>query len=149
MKVSEVMTRDVLVITPQETIQRAAQHMAETGCGALPIEENQHLVGMVTDRDIVLRALAHGMSHDTPVREIMSTGVKYCFDDEELGQIGRNMADIQVKRLAVLNREKRLVGIVSLGDLANSEDAEAASMALSGISEPCEAHVSQGSRPGK
>ena len=92
--------------------------MAEIDAGALPVGENDRLVGMITDRDIAVRAVADGKGPDTPIREIMTTEVKYCFEDDEIDEVALNMADIQVRRLPVLNDQKRLVGIISLGDIA-------------------------------
>jgi CBS domain-containing protein len=101
----------------------------------LPVGENDRLVGVVTDRDIALRAVAQGKAPSTKVREVMSREVKYCFDDEDLDHVARNMADIQVRRLPVVNRDKRLVGIVSLGDVALT-DKKAGATAVRGVSEP-------------
>ncbi|HKF99730.1 MAG TPA: CBS domain-containing protein, partial [Xanthobacteraceae bacterium] len=92
--------------------------------------------GMITDRDIAIRAVAAGKSPDTPVREIMSAEVKYCFEDDDLNEIAQNMADNQLRRLPVLNHDKRLVGIVSLGDMALTDGPVNAGSALCGISEP-------------
>jgi CBS domain-containing protein len=135
MRVSEAMTRDVRVANPNESICDVAKIMAEIDAGAVPVGENDKLVGMITDRDIAVRAVAQHKGPDTPVREIMSHEVKYCFDDEDLDHVARNMADIQVRRLPVVNREKRLVGILSLGDLAQKEK-KAAGKAVSGVSKP-------------
>src|SRR5439155_10282909 len=135
MRVSEAMTRDVRVANPNESICDVAKIMAEIDAGAVPVGENDKLVGMITDRDIAVRAVAQHKGPDTPVREIMSHEVKYCFDDEDLDHVARNMADIQVRRLPVVNREKRLVGILSLGDLAQKEK-QAAGQAVSRVSKP-------------
>jgi CBS domain-containing protein len=143
MLVSELMTRDVRVAAPNDTLERAATMMGQVDAGAIPVGENDRLVGMITDRDIAVRAVAQGKPAQTPVREVMSTQVKYCFEDDDIEDVARNMADIQVRRLPVLNRDKRLVGIVSLGDLA-VEHAVQASTALSGISEPGGQHSQTG-----
>jgi len=135
MQVSELMTRDVRIVAPSDTIERAAAMMGEVDAGAIPVGENDRLVGMITDRDIAVRAVAQGKPPQTPVREVMSSDVKYCFEDERIEDVARNMGDIQVRRLPVLNRDKRLVGIVSLGDLAVEHVAQAGA-ALSNISEP-------------
>jgi CBS domain-containing protein len=135
MKISECMTRDVRIANPNETIREAARMMCECDAGILPVGENDRLVGMITDRDIALRAVAEGKGPETKVRDVMSAEVKYCFDDEDIDDAARNMAEQQIRRLPVLNREKRLVGIVSLGDLACSrETADEAQTALTGIS---------------
>jgi CBS domain-containing protein len=136
MQISEVMCSDVNIANPRQSIREAAQMMAELDAGALPVGENDRLVGMITDRDIAVRAVAAGKGPDTPVREVMSPDVKYCFMDDEVVEVAHNMADIKVRRLPVLNGEKRLVGIVSLGDIALAEGPESAGHALCGISEP-------------
>jgi CBS domain-containing protein len=136
MRVSEAMSRDVRLANPGQSIRDVAKAMAEIDAGALPVSDNDRLVGMITDRDIAIRAVAAGKGPETPVREVMSTDVKYCFEDEELDHVAQNMADIQVRRLPVVNREKRLVGIVSLGDVALHEGEEAAGEAVTGVSQP-------------
>ena len=134
--IRDVMTGNVKLVGPTQTIREAAQLMASADIGSLPVGEDDRLVGMVTDRDLALRAIAHGLGHDTPVRDVMSTEkVLYCYDDEDLDQVAKNMGDVQVRRLPVVNREKRLVGIVSLGDLATHE-RKAATRAVSGVSKP-------------
>lgn len=140
MKVSEAMTRDVRVAVPTQTIQDAAKLMADIDAGVLPVGENDRLVGMLTDRDIAVRAVALGKGPQTPVREVMTAEVKYCFDDEDTDQVARNMADQQLRRLPVVNRDKRLVGILALGDLATMQGSQPAGEALSGISQPGGAH---------
>jgi CBS domain-containing protein len=136
MRVSEAMTREVRVATPGQSIRDVAKMMAELDAGAMPVGENDRLIGMITDRDIAVRAVAQGKGPDTPVRDVMSTEqVLYCYDDEDLDHVAKNMGDEQVRRLPVVNREKRLVGIVSLGDLATRE-RKAGSKAVSGVSQP-------------
>ncbi len=135
MRVSEAMTRDVRIANPGQSIREAAKIMADIGAGAVPVGENDRLVGMITDRDIAIRAVAAGKGPDTPVREVMSKDVKYVFDDEELEHAAKNMGDIQVRRLPVVNREKRLVGIVSLGDVAQKEDTQTTGEATAGVSQ--------------
>jgi CBS domain-containing protein len=137
MKVSEAMTREVRLVTPDKTIREAAGLMAEMDIGALPVEENDRLVGMITDRDISVRAVAQGRGPDTPVREVMSGEIKYCFDDQSIDEVTQNMGDLRVRRLPVVNRQKRLVGILSLGDLALEDTSQdEAGEALSQISRP-------------
>ena len=140
MRVSEAMTRDVRLAQPGQTIRDAARIMADIDAGAVPVSENDRLVGMITDRDIAVRAVAAGKGPDTPVREVMSQDVKYCYDDEDLDHVARNLGDIRVRRLPVVNREKRLVGIVSLGDLA-LKDERAAGKAVKGVSKPGGPHA--------
>ena len=140
MRVSDCMTRDVRVATPGQSIRDVAKIMAEIDAGIMPVGENDRLIGMISDRDIAIRAVAQGKGPDTPVRDVMSTEkVLYCYDDEELDTVAKNMGDVQVRRLPVVNREKRLVGIVSLGDLANRE-RKAATKAVSGVSKPGGSH---------
>jgi CBS domain-containing protein len=144
MKVSEAMTRDVRVASPEETVQKAAQTMADLDAGILPVGEEDHLIGMITDRDIAIRGIAKGKGPDAKVRDVMTAEVKYCFDDQEIEEVTRNMADIQVRRLPVLNRDKRLVGILSLGDIAISHDSKDAGEALQGISRHGGEHTQTG-----
>lgn len=146
MRIADAMSRDVKVINPDQSIIDAARMMADCDCGALPVAENDKLVGMLTDRDIVVRALAEGKSGDARIRDVMSPEVKYCFEDDDLDSVAQNMGDLQIRRLPVVTRDKRLVGIVSLGDIANTEETPAAG-ALHGISEPSSQHVSTGQRP--
>jgi len=140
MKISQVMSPDVKIANPAHTIRDAARMMAEIGSGALPVGDKDRLVGMITDRDIAIRGLAKGLKANAKVRDVMSGEVKYCFDDEDVGHVAHNMADIQVRRLPVVNRDKRLVGIVSLGDIAVAEGPETAGPAICGISEPKSLH---------
>ena len=134
MKVSKFMTRDVQLVTPTQTIRDAARMMAELDAGSLPVQQDDRLVGMITDRDIAVRAVAHGKSPDTPVRDVMSREVLYCFDDQEVKDIARNMGEVKVRRLPVVNRDKRLVGIISLGDLALNEEPDLTASAVTNIS---------------
>jgi CBS domain-containing protein len=136
MRVSEAMSDNVKIVNPGQSIREAARLMAELDCGCLPVGEEGRLVGMITDRDIAVRAVAQGMSSKTPIRDVMSPEVKYCFEDAQLDEVAQNMADIKVRRLPVLDQKKRLVGILSLADLALTEDAACAASALSGISAP-------------
>ena len=136
MKVNEVMTRNVCIASPRMSIAQAAKMMAECDSGVLPVGEEDRLVGMITDRDIAIRAVARRKSHDTPMREVMSHEVLYCFDDEDIDDIARNMAEQQVRRLPVVNRDKRLVGIVSLGDLSLYARPQYAGEAIAAISQP-------------
>ena len=135
MKVSEAMTRDPQIMRPDGTIQEAATMMQKIDAGALPVGEGDRLVGMITDRDIALRGVGQGKGPSAKVREVMTSDVKYCFDDEDLDQVCRNMGDLQVRRLPVINRDKRLVGILSLGDLSRTA-ADHAGEALANISRP-------------
>src|ERR671933_1354767 len=140
MRVSETMTRDVRIASPDQSIREAARIMAEIDAGVLPVGENDRLVGMITDRDIAIRAVAEGKGPDTSVREVMTEDVKYCFEDEDTDHVARNMADQQVRRLPVVNRDKRLVGILSLGDLAVMQGAGPAGEGPPSGSQPRGAH---------
>jgi len=114
--------------------------MAEIDAGAMPVGDNDRLVGMITDRDIAIRAVGQGKGPDTPVREVMSTEqVLYCYEDEDLDHVAKNMSEQQVRRLPVVSRDKRLVGIVSLGNLAQKE-GRSANKAVKGVSKPGGAH---------
>ena len=144
MQIAEVMSPDVRVINPDQPICDAARLMAEIDAGALPVGENDRLVGMITDRDIAIRAIAAHKGPETPVREVMSWDVKYCYDSDDLDDISRNMAEIKLRRLPVLNNAKRLVGIVSLADIALADGPEHAGSALCGISEPGGDHSQSG-----
>jgi CBS domain-containing protein len=146
MKVSDAMTRDVRIASPDDSIRAAARTMAEIDAGVLPVGENDRLVGMITDRDIALRAVAEGKSPDTSVRDVMSSDdVCYCFEDQDISDVAANMADIKVRRLPVVNRDKRLVGILSLGDISQADDQdEPAVRALCGVSEPGGLHSQSG-----
>ncbi len=137
MKVSEFMTQDVQVVTPDQPIQEAAQFMLRSDAGAMPVSEGDKLIGMVTDRDIAVRGVAEGLGPDTPVRDVMTEDLVYCFDDEEVEAVAMKMSDAQVRRMPVLSRDgENLVGIVSLGDISRSDQGEAASVALDGITDP-------------
>lgn len=144
MQVREAMTRDVRVANAEETIEQAARLMAGLDAGVLPVGENNRLVGMITDRDIAVRAVARGKGLGTKVREIMTEDVKYCFVDQQLDEVTQNMGDIQVRRLPVLDRDKQLVGILSLGDVAVITRDGAAGEALTGISRPGGSHSQTG-----
>lgn len=138
MQVGDLMTRAVELISPTDSIQEAARKMADDDFGVLPVAEYDRLVGVITDRDIVTRAVARGRMPDkTYVRDVMSTDVKYVYEDDSSDEAARRMARLQVKRLPVLNREKRLVGILSLGDMATTRlTVDKAGEALSAISRP-------------
>ena len=126
--VSELMTRDVRFVTPQESLQRAAQMMDELNVGALPVCDGDRLVGMVTDRDITIRSTAAGRSpQEAHVDEVMSTELRWCYEDQSLDDVMVQMGDSQIRRLPVVSHDEqhRLIGIVSLGDLATRTPAGA------------------------
>jgi CBS domain-containing protein len=130
------MTRDVRLLSPDQTIREAASLMADVDVGSLPVGENDRLVGMITDRDIVIRAVAQGKSADTKVADVMSKEMLYCFDTDDIDDVARNMGKAQVRRLPVVNSDKRLVGIVSLGDLARNDDPTTIGRTVSRLSTP-------------
>ena len=137
MRVSEAMTREVKICTPGQSIREVARTMAEIDAGAMPVGENDRLIGMITDRDIAIRGVAQGKGPDTPVREVMSEHVEYCYDDEDLNRVVEGMANVRVRRLPVVNREKRLVGILSMGDVARKADhRDVVAEAVAGVSTP-------------
>jgi CBS domain-containing protein len=138
MQVKDAMTTNVELASPTHTIRQAALLMGKTDCGALPVADKDSLVGMITDRDIAVRAVAAGKGPKTLVKEIMSAEVLYCYDDQTLKEVADNLGDQKVRRLPVMNREKRLVGILSLGDMARKTNGSADNIAdaLKAISEP-------------
>ncbi len=133
MKISDCMTPHVRLCAPNDTIQDAARTMKEMDVGLLPVGENDRLVGTITERDIVIRALAAGKGLDCQVKEAMSTGIHYCFDSDTIEAVAEKMAEQQIRRLPVLNKQKRMVGIVSLGDLAKASE-KVVGKTLKGIS---------------
>jgi CBS domain-containing protein len=119
--VYEVMTREVQSVSSRDTVRRAAQMMDDLNVGALPVCDGERLIGMVTDRDITVRATSAGLSPDDAlVEQVMSTDVRSCFEDQSLEEVARQMADTQIRRVPVVSHDdaRRLVGIVSLGDIA-------------------------------
>jgi len=135
-RISEVMTRDVEVISPDASLQQAAQMMDELNVGALPVCEGKELVGMITDRDITVRATAIGLRpSDTSVSEIMTEQTRWCTEDQSVDEVMKQMGDVQIRRLPVMNAAHELVGIVSLGDLATRQGGHT-DAALREISEP-------------
>ena len=135
-KVSEVMTRDVRLVGPDDTIRQAASIMVDSDIGSLPVAGNDRLIGMITDRDIVLRAVAQGLDAQTPVRAVMTDKIQYCFEDEDVTQVAEHMSGLGVRRLPVLSREKRLVGIISLSNVAHDGNDKATNKLLKGVAVP-------------
>ena len=136
MKILEIMTRNPELIDPDSSIRDAAKRMRDENFGALPVGENDRLIGMVTDRDIAVRGVAEDRTPaTTKVRDVMSQKIFYCFEDDDVEDAARCMADNQVRRLPILNRDKRLTGIVALADIAQSGE-ECETIALEGVSEP-------------
>ncbi|HEV2865333.1 MAG TPA: CBS domain-containing protein [Allosphingosinicella sp.] len=137
MKIAECMTTDVQVAKPDQPIREAAQFMLRADAGSLPVCDGDRLVGMITDRDIAVRAVAEGRGPDTPVQDAMTDHVDWCYDDDAVEDVAVRMSDLQVRRFPVISREdNKLVGMVSLGDLSRSDEADAASVALDGITDP-------------
>lgn len=136
MQIKDMMTRDVRTVPPGATLREAARAMAEADVGALPVAGTDRLIGMITDRDIAVRGVAAGKGPDAAVSEVMSPEVLYCFEDDDVNEVCANLAEQQVRRLPVINGEKRLVGIVSLADLASDGAAAKAGEALEGITRP-------------
>jgi CBS domain-containing protein len=141
MRVSELMSTEVQLCTPDDTLRDAAEAMGALGVGLLPVTDTKRLVGMISDRDIAVRGIGMGRGPEARVGDVMSTEVLYCFADQTLDEVAANMGDLQIRRLPVLDREKQLVGIISLGDIArNSADGECGE-ALSRISQPSAQHA--------
>ncbi|MGH8545734.1 MAG: CBS domain-containing protein [Gammaproteobacteria bacterium] len=141
MQIREIMSTEVEIIPTNASIREAAAKMKELDVGAIPVCDGQELKGLVTDRDIAVRAVAEGRdSSKTKVSDIMSTDLAYCFEDDEVEDAAQLMEVKQIRRLPILNREKHLVGIVSLGDLSirteGAEEQDLAAEALEEISEP-------------
>jgi len=135
--VKQLMSRDVEVISPEMTIRDAARAMRDGDFGMMPVGENDRMIGTISDRDIAIRGVAEGKSADTTVREVMSEGVVWVYEDDSVEEAARMMSENQVRRLPVVNRDKRLVGIVALGDFAvDPSEIEPAAEALSEISKP-------------
>lgn len=133
MQIKDIMTTDVKTLSPDQSIREAAALMEKIDSGALLINEGDRLVGMVTDRDIAIRAVAKGLDCDTPVSEVMSKSIRYCFDDESVQHVAENMAENEMRRMPVLNREKRLVGVVSLGNIASCHNQQTSDTVLQGV----------------
>jgi CBS domain-containing protein len=138
-QLKELMSRDVKVITPETTIKEAAKIMRDGNFGMLPVQENDRMIGAISDRDIAIRAVAVGLDFATKVRDVMSKGIFWAYEDETVDEAVAIMSERQVRRLPVVNRAKRLVGIVSLGDLAS--EMKPAAQALSEISRPISHHL--------
>jgi CBS domain-containing protein len=135
------MTPKVHLASPGESLRKVAKRMAADGVGFLPVGENDRLVGTITDRDIVVRAVAEGKDGNATVADVMTRDVKYCFDDEEIEDVVQNMGDIQVRRLPVVDRDKRLVGVISLADAVLKDDPATVGVALTGVVEPGGTHA--------
>lgn len=136
MKVRDVMTAQVVTARPTDTVQAVARIMSEVDTGAVPVSDNGKVVGIVTDRDIVIRVVAEGAGLDTAVSEVMSEHIHSCQDDDSVADAARQMADLQMRRLIVYGEDKKLAGIISLGDIAVDFGAKQVGKALEEISDP-------------
>ena len=136
MKVSEVMTRDVQTIRPDQPVQDAASFMLSADAGSIPVTDGDRLIGMITDRDIAVRGVAKGYGPETPVRELMTGDIICARVDDNVEEVATKMSEARVRRLPVIDSEDKLCGIVSLGDLSRETDDETATQALEGVSQP-------------
>ena len=136
MKISEVMTREVETIRPDQTVQDAARFMLKADAGSIPVAEGDRLIGMITDSDIAVRGIAKGYGPDTPVRELMTDDVICAQASDDVEEVATKRSEAQVRRLPVIDENERLCGIVSLGDLSRETDTETAAQALEGVSQP-------------
>jgi len=138
MKVKEIMTAGVQVIHPDDSLQAAAQKMSSHDIGFLPVLEANQLVGVITDRDLVLRGIAQGMNSDAMLgRELMTSPVINCFEDQDVNEVAKLMEESQIRRLVVLSRaDGRAVGVVSLGNLALNSKPDTSAEVLQKVSEP-------------
>jgi CBS domain-containing protein len=140
MKISEVMTRDVQTVRPDQPVQEAASFMLSADAGSIPVSDGGRLVGMITDRDIAVRGVAKGYGPDTPVRELMTDEIICVREDDDVDDVASKMSQAQVRRLPVVDSREQLCGIVSLGDLSRQADEDSAAEALQGVSEPGGSH---------
>ena len=136
MKVSEVMTRDVQTVRPDQPVQEAASFMLSADAGSIPVTDGDRLIGMITDRDIAVRGVAKGHGPETPVRELMTEDLVIVRVDDNVEDVASKMSEAQVRRLPVIDQDDKLCGIVSLGDLARETDTESAHEALEGVTQP-------------
>jgi len=136
MKVSEVMTRDVRTVRPDQSARDAANFMLQADAGAIPVTEGDRLIGMITDRDIAVRGVAEGHGPDTRVRELMTNDIVAARMDDETDDVAARMSEAQVRRLPVIDDQERLCGIVSLGDLSQQGETDQAEQALQGVTQP-------------
>ena len=136
MKVSEVMTRDVQTVRPDQPVREAAGFMLSADAGSIPVTDGERLIGMITDRDIAVRGIAKGYGPDTPVRELMTDDLVIAREDDDTDDIAARMSSAQVRRLPVVDDQERLCGIVSLGDLTQKGSNSAAEQALEGVTQP-------------
>jgi CBS domain-containing protein len=140
MKLKEIMTSEVEVIHPNDTLQTAARKMHDRDIGFLPVCDGDRLIGVLTDRDLITRALAEGTESKAMLgRYLVTSPAIYCFDDQNVDEAAKLMHDNQIRRLVILNRDKRMVGVISLGDLAMNIDDKKSGDVLQSVSEPLSA----------
>ncbi len=140
MKVSEVMTRDVKTVRPDQTAKEASSFMLSEDAGSMPVSDGDRLIGMITDRDIAVRGVAKGYGPETPVRELMSNDVVCARENDEIEEVAAKMSRAQVRRMPIVDSDERICGIVSLGDLSREADSGSAAHALQGVSAPGSKH---------
>jgi len=140
MKVSQVMTRDVKTVRPDQTAKDAAKFMLSEDAGSMPVSDGDRLIGMITDRDIAVRGVARGYGPDTPVSELMTDEIICVREDDDVEEVATKMSEAQVRRLPVIDANEKLCGIVSLGDLSRETDDETAHQALEGVSASGDKH---------
>ena len=140
-QLKDVMSHNVKVLSPDATLMDAARQMRDGDFGLMPISENDRMIGAISDRDIVVRAIAEHKGPDTPVREVMSNSILWAYENDSVEKATKIMSENQIRRLPIVNADKRLVGIVALGDLAvEAADMKPAGEALTGISQPSQPH---------
>jgi CBS domain-containing protein len=136
MKAKDIMTRDIFVVSPDTSIQEAAQAMQQQDIGALPVCDGEKILGMVTDRDIAVRGVAKGLHAQTAVGAIMTTDVSFCLVDDDLDEVREMMSKKQIRRLPVIDDKRNLAGMISLGDIALRDRDREAGETLENISRP-------------
>ena len=136
MKISDIMTRNVEVARPDDSIQTVAQRMADLDVGSLPVCDGRKILGMVTDRDITIRATAKGLAGDTGVTQVMTSDVEYAFEDDDLHEVADKMAKSQIRRLPIVDRDKNLVGILAIADIAREDKDKRVGETVEKISQP-------------
>jgi CBS domain-containing protein len=136
MKISDVMTRDVKTVRPDQTAREAARFMLQADAGSIPVTEGERLIGMITDRDIAVRGVAEGHGPETLVRDLMTNDIVCARMDDDTDDVASRMSEAQVRRLPVIDDQERLCGIVSLGDLSQQGADNAAEQALEGVTQP-------------
>lgn len=137
MKARDIMTREVETVAPNDSLQKAAAAMDRLNVGFLPVHDGKHVVGVITDRDIAVRAVSADLSPNmTEVEEAMTDEVHFCLEDDTVADVVTHMVDTQIRRLLVFDHDSRLVGVISLGDIATHAGEHLAAEALRQISEP-------------